>query len=701
MVKESDFENNICLESNKFLISESSEILENFLFDLDKNTDIDFNTYFNLDRLPPLNLDFDKINNICNKIDFIQLINLINSFFEFCLEKFPKAKNEFKEKINNLNFIRMNFYIYYISLKLLIVVSLHEGFGYSEITRGCIKVFFEKFLNIKSNFKYFLSIYKNGYLLPKAVKKQTFLEKENTKSNAANKHSFDNSNSYILDNYFSNFIKIDNPNSNQINNNNNNNTSNRSEENKINGKENNSENENNNFTGKDNILNNPKNSSEELNSEDSISKTDITNSMHIKDIKDKKDLNQLNPKDKYLSEKEYQKQAYLNNLSKLYYNTSEENCIKLLIKNSNFYEMGRLSKGFFDPYSIFISQFHLIPFIDFLTNKEKFLNIIHNYQNFLLFVIMMNAEEHINRYKLININISFMPIFEILYKVNETLKLIEPTEFYNDFINRNVKVDFVLECKNYLKYISNEDKYKFCWLKYYWVFDARAKSDTLCVYNNISQQEEFLSQIQNIGNQMLLNPIHPYLIMKINRNEIIEDSLNFLVNHQINFKKQLKVKFIGEQGIDEGGVKKEYFLLLVRQIFNPEYSMFTYSDKTRFFWFNPFSFESKIKYELIGIIFGLAFYNNVILDVKFPLVVYKKLLNIKPTLNDLEEIDEELYRSYVFLLTTKERNLKEVLGTTFTAVSDSFGEKQIFPLKVKIKFKNFLRISIKHNYNNN
>ena len=35
---------------------------------------------------------------------------------------------------------------------------------------------------------------------------------------------------------------------------------------------------------------------------------------------------------------------------------------------------------------------------------------------------------------------------------------------------------------------------------------------------------------------------------------------------------------------------------------------------------------NKIKYELIGTILGLAIFNGVILDIKFPLSVYKKLL---------------------------------------------------------------------------
>ena len=38
-----------------------------------------------------------------------------------------------------------------------------------------------------------------------------------------------------------------------------------------------------------------------------------------------------------------------------------------------------------------------------------------------------------------------------------------------------------------------------------------------------------------------------------------------------DLKKQLVVEFEGEQGIDEGGVSKEFFQLIVEQIFNPDY----------------------------------------------------------------------------------------------------------------------------------
>ena len=43
--------------------------------------------------------------------------------------------------------------------------------------------------------------------------------------------------------------------------------------------------------------------------------------------------------------------------------------------------------------------------------------------------------------------------------------------------------------------------------------------------------------------------------------------------------------FKGEEGIDEGGVQKEFFQLILRQMFDLNYGMFTYDEETRCFWF--------------------------------------------------------------------------------------------------------------------
>lgn len=55
------------------------------------------------------------------------------------------------------------------------------------------------------------------------------------------------------------------------------------------------------------------------------------------------------------------------------------------------------------------------------------------------------------------------------------------------------------------------------------------------------------------------------------------------------------------------------------------------------YWFNSFSFETAAQYSLIGLIVGLAIYNNVILNINFPMVVYRKLLGKRCTFNDLQD----------------------------------------------------------------
>lgn len=65
--------------------------------------------------------------------------------------------------------------------------------------------------------------------------------------------------------------------------------------------------------------------------------------------------------------------------------------------------------------------------------------------------------------------------------------------------------------------------------------------------------------------------------------------------------------------------------------------MFTYDERTKLFWFNPSSLENEGQYTLIGIVLGLAIYNNCILDVHFPMVVYRKLMGKKGTFRDLAD----------------------------------------------------------------
>lgn len=117
-----------------------------------------------------------------------------------------------------------------------------------------------------------------------------------------------------------------------------------------------------------------------------------------------------------------------------------------------------------------------------------------------------------------------------------------------------------------------------------------------------------------------------------------------------DLKKQLRVQFLGEEGVDEGGVQKEFFQLIVREIFDPKYGMFTFNEESRLCWFSPNPVVDDInirEYKLVGLLLGLAVYNSVILDLHFPLALYKKLMDVEVELSDLKRLDPVRFYSYL------------------------------------------------------
>lgn len=72
------------------------------------------------------------------------------------------------------------------------------------------------------------------------------------------------------------------------------------------------------------------------------------------------------------------------------------------------------------------------------------------------------------------------------------------------------------------------------------------------------------------------------------------------MKHDALTKWTFQVKFCGEEAEDAGGVTKEFFLLLLREILDPKYGMFKEYEETRAIWFTENSFEDNDVYFLIG-----------------------------------------------------------------------------------------------------
>ncbi|CAF4335890.1 unnamed protein product, partial [Adineta steineri] len=99
-----------------------------------------------------------------------------------------------------------------------------------------------------------------------------------------------------------------------------------------------------------------------------------------------------------------------------------------------------------------------------------------------------------------------------------------------------------------------------------------------------------------------VDTVNPLLMLRINRDTIVHDTINQLDKYKDeDFKKPLRVYFQNEEGLDAGGIRKEFFLLLTKEILNPKYGMFTVYEETNTIWFSDFYVEEEeAMYKLIG-----------------------------------------------------------------------------------------------------
>uniref|UniRef100_A0A7M4EYE5 Ubiquitin-protein ligase E3A n=1 Tax=Crocodylus porosus TaxID=8502 RepID=A0A7M4EYE5_CROPO len=219
----------------------------------------------------------------------------------------------------------------------------------------------------------------------------------------------------------------------------------------------------------------------------------------------------------------------------------------------------------------------------------------------------------------------------------KTIDCRKPLISFEEFINE--PLNDVLEMDKDYTFFKVETENKFSFMTCPFILNAVTKNLGLYYDNRIRMYSE--RRITVLYSLVQGQQLNPYLRLKVRRDHIIDDALVRLemiaMENPADLKKQLYVEFEGEQGVDEGGVSKEFFQLVVEEIFNPDIGMFTYDESTKLFWFNPSSFETEGQFTLIGIVLGLAIYNNCILDVHFPMVVYRKLMGKKGTFRDLAD----------------------------------------------------------------
>ena len=175
----------------------------------------------------------------------------------------------------------------------------------------------------------------------------------------------------------------------------------------------------------------------------------------------------------------------------------------------------------------------------------------------------------------------------------------------------------------------------------------------------------------------------PPLQLSVRRDQVFLDSfksLYFKSPEEMKFGK-LSIRFHGEEGVDAGGVTREWFQVMSRQMFNADYALFipVASDRTTFHpnvlsHINP---EHLMFFKFIGRVIGKALYEGRALDCHFSRAVYKRILGKPVSIKDMETLDLDYYKSLLWML---ENDISDIITETFSIETEAFGVTQIVDL---------------------
>ena len=178
-----------------------------------------------------------------------------------------------------------------------------------------------------------------------------------------------------------------------------------------------------------------------------------------------------------------------------------------------------------------------------------------------------------------------------------------------------------------------------------------------------------------------------YAYLTVHRNSVFSDSINYLTMDAPGNAKLPHVTFAGEGGVDAGGLGREWFTLLGRQIFelpstDPLGGLFVTRGDTEYLELDlsrPLDGLSDA-YAALGVYLGMSFAYNMPVGVPLPRMFFQKLLGRAASVDDLKLDDPELFR-----------NLKEAQegGINMLRMLGEVGDQETVP-DVPLRMKEYI-----------
>ena len=175
------------------------------------------------------------------------------------------------------------------------------------------------------------------------------------------------------------------------------------------------------------------------------------------------------------------------------------------------------------------------------------------------------------------------------------------------------------------------------------------------------------------------------LKIQVRRNgaELFADSFEALINKSPkDIRGNLMIIFENEEAVDRGGVKREWLTILSKEMFNPNYMLFTLAKNGTTYTINSdsgkYNEEHLRHFEFIGRIIAKAIFDGMMLDCYFTRVIYKLISGTPISYHDMEDYDPVYYNSIKWLLENDFTETETFL--TYSVNHDDLGQIQTVDL---------------------
>ncbi|KAM0675077.1 E3 ubiquitin-protein ligase tom1 [Gurleya vavrai] len=172
------------------------------------------------------------------------------------------------------------------------------------------------------------------------------------------------------------------------------------------------------------------------------------------------------------------------------------------------------------------------------------------------------------------------------------------------------------------------------------------------------------------------------MFLNIDRNSLFEDSYNQIMAKSGNdfMRSRINVKFVDEEGVDVGGLTREFFNLLSKEIVKPDYCLFVLNQDGRTYSINKSSHvnhDHLLYFRFVGKFIAKGIIDEVLTDIYFTKPFYKQVLGKNLSLKDLESVDNAFYKSLKWM---QENSIEGVFEQNFSWEYEEFGIRKYYEL---------------------